>query len=304
MNLAVNPPVLPMLAKRVGELPPGEGWIFEPKWDGFRTLIFRDGDEIFIQSRDEKPLNRYFPELIDPLKAQLPRRCVLDGEIVIATSEGLEFDTLQMRLHPAASRVNKLAEATPASIVFFDLLCDLRHQRILIRTGASGSFQQLLILLVRQIVHEQSYSLESHSHVTFISKARQLMGQISLRHRCIDDYQIHIRKSASEIFPIVCARSRDSKCLSLVNTIRAWRFGLRESSHQKLIGPFLKIFGDTKRLSVFPQKRLYLYEVFKLKMIDNSNATYATGKSSRFPLEMNCTGSSRITTPSLAAAVT
>ena len=124
MNLAVNPPVLPMLAKRVGELPPGEGWIFEPKWDGFRTLIFRDGDEVFIQSRDEKPLNRYFPELIAPLKAQLPNRCVLDGEIVIATREGLEFDTLQMRLHPAESRVNKLAVETPASVVFFDLLCE------------------------------------------------------------------------------------------------------------------------------------------------------------------------------------
>jgi ATP-dependent DNA ligase len=113
-----------MLAKRVGELPPGEGWIFEPKWDGFRTLIFRDGDEVFIQSRDEKPLNRYFPELIDPIKAQLPKRCVLDGEIVIATKEGLDFDTLQMRLHPAASRVNKLAVETPASVVFFDLLCE------------------------------------------------------------------------------------------------------------------------------------------------------------------------------------
>jgi ATP-dependent DNA ligase len=113
-----------MLAKRVGELPPGEGWIFEPKWDGFRTLVFRDGDEVFIQSRDEKPLNRYFPELIDALKAQLPKQCVLDGEIVIATSEGLEFDTLQMRLHPAASRVNKLAVETPASVVFFDLLCE------------------------------------------------------------------------------------------------------------------------------------------------------------------------------------
>jgi len=124
MNLAVNPPVLPMLAKRVSDLPPGEGWIFEPKWDGFRTLIFRDGDEIFIQSRDEKPLNRYFPELIAPLKAQLPERCVLDGEIVIAGSEGLEFDTLQMRLHPAASRVNKLAVEIPASVVFFDLLCE------------------------------------------------------------------------------------------------------------------------------------------------------------------------------------
>ena len=124
MNLPVNPPVLPMLAKRVSELPPGEGWIFEPKWDGFRTLVFRDGDEVFIQSRDEKPLNRYFPELIDPLKAQLPKRCVLDGEIVIAADGGLEFDTLQMRLHPAESRVKKLAVEIPASIVFFDVLAE------------------------------------------------------------------------------------------------------------------------------------------------------------------------------------
>ena len=124
MNLSVNPPVLPMLAKRVSELPPGEGWIFEPKWDGFRTLIFRDGDEVFIQSRDEKPLNRYFPELLEPLKVQLPERCVLDGEIVIVGTEGLEFETLQMRLHPAASRVKKLSIETPASVVFFDLLCE------------------------------------------------------------------------------------------------------------------------------------------------------------------------------------
>src|SRR5688500_13255745 len=124
VNLAVNPPVLPMLAKRVGELPPGEGWIFEPKWDGFRTLVFRDGDEIFIQSRDEKPLNRYFPELIAPLKAQLPERCVLDGEIVIARDEGLDFEALQLRLHPAESRVKVLAGTMPASVVFFDLLCE------------------------------------------------------------------------------------------------------------------------------------------------------------------------------------
>jgi ATP-dependent DNA ligase len=124
VNLAVNPPVLPMLAKRVGELPPGEGWIFEPKWDGFRTLIFRDGDEIFIQSRDEKPLNRYFPELIAPLEAQLPERCVLDGEIVIVRNDGLDFDSLQLRLHPAESRVKKLAGEIPASVVFFDLLCE------------------------------------------------------------------------------------------------------------------------------------------------------------------------------------
>jgi ATP-dependent DNA ligase len=124
MNLAVNPPVLPMLAKRVAELPPGEGWIFEPKWDGFRALFFRDRDEVYIQSRDEKPLNRYFPELLEPLKAQLPERCVLDGEIVVALDGGLDFDALQQRLHPAASRVKKLAVETPASVVFFDLLCE------------------------------------------------------------------------------------------------------------------------------------------------------------------------------------
>ncbi len=124
MHLPVNPPVLPMLAKAVSELPQGDGWIFEPKWDGFRALFFRDGDEVFIQSRDEKPLNRYFPELIDPLRKQLPQRCALDGEIVIALDDELDFEALQMRLHPAASRVNKLALETPASIIFFDLLCE------------------------------------------------------------------------------------------------------------------------------------------------------------------------------------
>ena len=124
MNLPVNPPLLPMLAKRVSELPPGEGWIFEPKWDGFRTLIFRDGDEVLIQSRDEKPLERYFPELVEVLKAQLPERCVLDGEIVIAQDGGLDFESLQLRLHPAVSRVTKLAREIPASVVFFDILCE------------------------------------------------------------------------------------------------------------------------------------------------------------------------------------
>ncbi|MFL5615220.1 MAG: ATP-dependent DNA ligase [Gemmatimonadaceae bacterium] len=124
MDLAVNPPMLPMLANRVGELPLGEGWIFEPKWDGFRTLIFRDGDELLIQSRDEKPLDRYFPELAEPLKAQLPERCVLDGEIVIALGDALDFEALQLRLHPAASRVKLLARETPASVVFFDILCE------------------------------------------------------------------------------------------------------------------------------------------------------------------------------------
>jgi ATP-dependent DNA ligase len=116
-----------MLAKRVGELPDGDSWIFEPKWDGFRALIFRDHGEILIQSRDEKPLNRYFPEVVAMIEAQLPERCVLDGEIVIATPSGLNFDTLQLRLHPAASRVNKLSVETPASLVFFDLLCEGDH---------------------------------------------------------------------------------------------------------------------------------------------------------------------------------
>jgi ATP-dependent DNA ligase len=106
MELPVNPPVLPMLAKRVGELPTAGDWIFEPKWDGFRALIFRDNKEVLIQSRDGKPLDRYFPELLDPLRAQLPKRCVLDGEIVIAQHGALDFDALQLRLHPAASRVN------------------------------------------------------------------------------------------------------------------------------------------------------------------------------------------------------
>ncbi len=124
VNLPVNPPVLPMLAKRVDDLPSEGAWIFEPKWDGFRALVFRDGDEIFIQSRDEKPLNRYFPDLLEPLRSVLPARCVLDGEIVIVRNEGLDFEELQLRLHPAASRVRLLSQQSPASVVFFDVLCE------------------------------------------------------------------------------------------------------------------------------------------------------------------------------------
>lgn len=112
-----------MLAKRVADIPSGDHWIFEPKWDGFRAVIFRDGDEIVIQSRDGKSLNRYFPELMEPLLAQLPPRCVLDGEVVIAAAGGLDFEALQLRVHPAASRVKMLSKSTPASVVFFDLLC-------------------------------------------------------------------------------------------------------------------------------------------------------------------------------------
>ncbi len=124
MNLPIDPPVLPMLSKRVDKLPTGSGWIYEPKWDGFRTLLFRDGREILLQSRDGKPLNRYFPELIEPLLGELPDKCVLDGEIVISRNGALDFDALQLRIHPAASRVKLLSEQTPASIVFFDLLAE------------------------------------------------------------------------------------------------------------------------------------------------------------------------------------
>jgi ATP-dependent DNA ligase len=124
MRLSVNPPLPPMLAKRVGELPNGSAWTFEPKWDGFRTIVFKDGSEVMLQSRDEKPLDRYFPELLAPLIEQLPERAVLDGEIVIARDGALDFEALQLRLHPAASRVKLLSQQIPASIVFFDLLCE------------------------------------------------------------------------------------------------------------------------------------------------------------------------------------
>jgi len=108
----------------VDEIPATPGLLFEPKWDGFRVLVFRDGDELLLQSRDEKPLDRYFPELRAPLLAQLPTRCVLDGELVIAGDGGLDFEALQQRIHPAESRIAKLAKETPTSIVFFDLLCE------------------------------------------------------------------------------------------------------------------------------------------------------------------------------------
>ena len=113
-----------MLAKRVSELPKSEGWVFEPKWDGFRTLIFRDRDEVFVQSREAKPLNRYFPELLPALLSQLPERCVVDGEIVIARGSSLDFDALQLRVHPAASRIAMLSRELPASVVVFDILCE------------------------------------------------------------------------------------------------------------------------------------------------------------------------------------
>jgi ATP-dependent DNA ligase len=111
-----------MLAKLVREVPEAEGLCYEPKWDGFRCIVFRDGDEITLASRNEKPLDRYFPELVDSLRANLPEHCVLDGEIVIVGRAGLDFDALTNRIHPAASRIKLLAETTPASFVAFDLL--------------------------------------------------------------------------------------------------------------------------------------------------------------------------------------
>ena len=118
----IEPPVEPMLAKLADELPPEGAHLFEPKWDGFRAIVFRSASDVYIQSRDSRPLDRYFPELHDALLERLPPRCVIDGEIVIATARGLDFDALQLRLHPAESRVAKLAKETPSSFVAFDLL--------------------------------------------------------------------------------------------------------------------------------------------------------------------------------------
>ncbi|MFC9894902.1 ATP-dependent DNA ligase [Nocardia sp. NPDC127579] len=122
MDLPVMPPVKPMLSKSAPSVPPGPGFSYEPKWDGFRCIVFRDGDEVELGSRNDRPLTRYFPEVAELLKQALPDKCVVDGEIVVVTEEGLDFDTLQNRLHPAASRVAKLAVETPASFVAFDLL--------------------------------------------------------------------------------------------------------------------------------------------------------------------------------------
>ncbi|HEX6435335.1 MAG TPA: ATP-dependent DNA ligase, partial [Gemmatimonadales bacterium] len=118
----LQPPIEPMLAKLADELPPPGPFLYEPKWDGFRALIFRSDDDVYIQSRDSRPFDRYFPELHEALLERLPAGSVIDGEIVIMTDSGLDFDTLQLRLHPAASRVAKLARQTPSSFIAFDLL--------------------------------------------------------------------------------------------------------------------------------------------------------------------------------------
>jgi ATP-dependent DNA ligase len=122
VRLPFSPPIEPMLAKPAEAIPVGDGWLFEPKWDGFRAIVFRDRDEIYTQSRDLKPLDRYFPELADPFRASLPDRCIIDGEVVISRDGALDFEALLLRIHPAASRVRMLAEASPASFVAWDIL--------------------------------------------------------------------------------------------------------------------------------------------------------------------------------------
>ncbi|OLC30025.1 MAG: ATP-dependent DNA ligase [Armatimonadetes bacterium 13_1_40CM_64_14] len=153
MRLPITPPLEPMLSSAADALPEGDGWLFEPKWDGFRTLVFRDGEEILLQSRDGKPMNRYFPELLGPLAAALPQRCVVDGEVVIVGNRGLDFEALLLRIHPAASRVQLLASQIPASFVAWDLLArgdeDLRD----VALGVRRERLEELLASAREPVH-------------------------------------------------------------------------------------------------------------------------------------------------------
>ncbi len=147
MPLPIAPPIEPMLARLAGEIPAGDEWLYEPKWDGFRALVFFDGKEAYLQSRDLKPLARYFPELREGLEGVLPRPLVLDGEIVIIGEHGLDFDALLQRIHPAESRIKKLAAETPSAFVAFDMLADgardlratpFRERRTLLEAALAG----------------------------------------------------------------------------------------------------------------------------------------------------------------------
>jgi ATP-dependent DNA ligase len=124
VSLPLSPPVKPQLAKSSRDLPAGDGWCYEPKWDGFRTIVFRDGDEVHLQSRNGKPMNRYFPDIVEQALALKAKRYVLDGEMVVTVDGVQEFDLLSQRIHPAASRVERLREETPATLVAFDLLAE------------------------------------------------------------------------------------------------------------------------------------------------------------------------------------
>ena len=140
MKLPFDPPVAPMLAKLQRTIPVGDEWLYEPKWDGFRAIVFYDGDEVYIESRDERPFNRYFPELPPIFAEVFPKPCVVDGEIIVPTEKGIDFGALLQRIHPAKSRVDMLAEETPAGFVAFDLLAlgtkDLREQPFADRRAA------------------------------------------------------------------------------------------------------------------------------------------------------------------------
>ena len=162
-TFAIEPPIEPMLAKLADELPLGAGFLFEPKWDGFRAIVFRGDADVFIQSRDLRPLDRYFPELHDVFLRALPDGCVVDGEIVIAGATGLDFDALQLRLHPAASRVAKLAKESPAAFVAFDLLAvDGRDVR-------DAAQQERRVLLERMLA-----GVEPPVHITPVTRDRGL----------------------------------------------------------------------------------------------------------------------------------
>src|SRR5205085_3827312 len=124
MTLPLEPPIKPQLAKSAKELPDGDGWVYEPKWDGFRTIVFRDGDDVYLQSRNGKPMNRYFPEVIPAVQSLPGQRLVLDGELIVVVDGVQEFDLLGQRIHPAKSRVEMLAKETPAAFVAFDLLSE------------------------------------------------------------------------------------------------------------------------------------------------------------------------------------
>ncbi|REE95253.1 ATP-dependent DNA ligase [Thermomonospora umbrina] len=152
MDLPINPPLAPMLAKAVKTMPEGD-LLYEPKWDGFRCIVFRDGDEVELSSRGERPLTRYFPELVDAVKRELPERCVVDGEIVLRQGQVLNFDMLQQRIHPAASRIRMLADTTPASFVAFDLLAVGDQALLDTPLGERRALLEALLADVRPPIH-------------------------------------------------------------------------------------------------------------------------------------------------------
>ena len=162
MTLPLKPPVLPQLARSAKELPEGDGWAYEPKWDGFRTIVFRDGDDVHLQSRNGKPMNRYFPEVVEAVRELPLERAVIDGELIVVVDGVQEFDLLSQRIHPAESRVRMLAEQTPAAFVAFDLL-------------AEGD-EALLDLPYAERRERLEAALGSAGHVTPMTRDREAAG--------------------------------------------------------------------------------------------------------------------------------